>query len=98
LDDDAADHRAHPPHAEIAECRAQRANERLDEPGTIAALQRELAVMDDHRGHGLIMSPGGGGSGTRPSCFSTRAAATRPLCTAPSIVAGRPVSVQSPAR
>src|SRR5262249_4254458 len=58
------------------------AHEELDEPGPVPALERQLLVMNDDRGHRRM----------------TASAARWPAMTALSMVAGRPVSIQSPAR
>src|SRR5215468_3345642 len=58
----------------------------MDEPRSIAPLERELLVVDDDRVH------------QEWRAASARSAARCPLTTALSIVAGRPVSIQSPAR
>ena len=76
--------------------RPDRPHERVDEPRPVPALQRQLAVVDDDGGHRRLCD-----------CRLHRLSASRqaaasaarwPLRTAPSIVPGRPVSVQSPAR
>src|SRR5262249_37138734 len=64
------------------QCRLDVADQQLDEPGPVFALQRKLLVVDDDGCHGC----------------SAASAARWPLRTALSIVAGRPVSIQSPAR
>src|SRR5688572_10755772 len=78
-----------PPHeranrsdVEVRHRRTQVADKPAHEPRPVLPLQRDLLVMDDDRVHGL----------------STASAAQWPLITAPSMVAGRPVSIQSPAR
>src|SRR5205823_3059443 len=81
IDLDSAHHRSHGSDAGTLQRILQIAHEQLNEPWTIASLERELLVVDDNRVHRL-----------------TRSAARWPLRTALSIVAGRPVSVQSPAR
>src|SRR5262249_28236933 len=82
LDFDAAHQRAHREDVQALERLLDVPDEHPDEPRAVAALWHQRLVVDDDRGHGWRAS----------------AAARWPLRTALSIVAGRPVSIQSPAR
>src|SRR5437763_3499893 len=75
-------HRADRPHRQTVERGSETPHELLNEPGAILPLQRQLFVVHNDGIHGL----------------SNRSAALCPDRTALSIVAGKPVSVQSPAR
>src|SRR6476620_9929797 len=83
LDLDSPHDRSHGCDVEIGERPAQIADQQLDEPGTVASLQRQLLVVDDDGIHFIALAA---------------LAAQWPLRTALSIVAGNPVSTQSPAR
>src|SRR5262245_15100491 len=77
-----AHHRSHADDVEPFERALQIADEHLDEPRAVSSLERQLLVVDDDRVH---------------ACDAA-SAARWPLRTALSIVAGRPVAIQSPAR
>ena len=64
---------------------AQVAHQPAQEPRTVLSLERDLLIVDDDGVHRL-------------RCRAAAAAAAWPLTTALSIVAGSPVSIQSPAR
>src|SRR5262249_21816696 len=89
LDLDAAHDRSDRLDVEIGERPLQMPRPQPDEPGTIASLQRELLVVNDDGIHDR-------GARLQPSV--ARSAARCPERTADSIVPGRPVSIQSPAR
>src|SRR4029453_6675001 len=81
---DAPHQRAHALHVEVRRRAAQVAHETPEKPRTVLSLERELLIVDDDRIH--------------RNQSSAAFAAACPLTTALSIVAGSPVSIQSPAR
>src|SRR5581483_5303036 len=84
VDLDPSHDRPNAAHRNPAQRPPQVAHQHLHEPRTVLPFERELLVMDDYRLHGW---------------WSSAASAARcPLRTAASIVAGRPVPIQSPAR
>src|SRR5262249_37709744 len=87
FDFDAPHQRAHGHHAKALQRNLQISNESLDEPRPVPSFERDLLVVNDDAVHDRL-----------PSCASTASAAWWPLRTALSMVAGRPVSIQSPAR
>ena len=84
LDLDPSHQDANFPHSEIRRRLAQIPHQPRDEVRTVVALERDLLVVDDDRSHREV-----------PRIAS---AARCPLMTALSIVPGKPVSIQSPAR
>ncbi len=82
VDLDAAHDGAHAGDVDPLQRDAEVAHQQLHEPGSIAPLEREFLVVNDYRLH----------------VGRAASAARWPLRTALSIVAGKPVSIQSPAR
>ena len=92
---DAADRRPHFLDVQAGERAVNVADEPADEPRAVLALERDLRVVDEDGNHdtprpslGELASGGRGGG---------RGSGLMPDMTADSIVAGRPVSIQSPA-
>src|SRR5262249_7746877 len=102
LELDASHDRTHGRHVQPCEHHFQIAHEQLNEPGTVLPLQRELFVMNDNRPHEL----GNRVIGYRVLNYTITRLSNHPTQRSParcrdrtalSIVAGSPVSVQSPA-